>query len=94
MIEGAAHLANVERPRRVQRGAPRAPGAVSDDAYERGMEVRREVLGDEHVDRGDRARRRDHAEFQDLITRYAWGEIWARPGSIGARAARSRSQRS
>ncbi len=50
------------------------------DSYERGMEVRRAVLGDEHVDRAI-ARTTDFtAEFQDLITRYAWGEIWTRPG--------------
>ena len=45
-----------------------------------GMRVRREVLGDEHVDRAI-ARTTDFTrEFQDLITRYAWGEIWTRPG--------------
>ncbi|GAA3857025.1 hypothetical protein GCM10022243_22960 [Saccharothrix violaceirubra] len=45
-----------------------------------GERVRREVLGDEHVDRA-RARADDFtADFQDLITRYAWGEIWTRPG--------------
>jgi 4-carboxymuconolactone decarboxylase len=50
------------------------------DSYERGMEVRRAVLGDEHVDRAI-ARTSDFtADFQDLITRYAWGEIWTRPG--------------
>jgi 4-carboxymuconolactone decarboxylase len=50
------------------------------DSHERGMEVRRAVLGDEHVDRA-MARTTDFtAEFQDLITRYAWGEIWTRPG--------------
>jgi 3-oxoadipate enol-lactonase / 4-carboxymuconolactone decarboxylase len=50
------------------------------DNHERGMEVRRAVLGDEHVDRAI-ARTTDFtAEFQDLITRYAWGEIWTRPG--------------
>jgi 4-carboxymuconolactone decarboxylase len=53
---------------------------MTDPAYERGMEVRREVLGDEHVDAAG-ARTTDFtAEFQDLITRYAWGEIWTRPG--------------
>jgi 4-carboxymuconolactone decarboxylase len=53
---------------------------VPDDPYERGLEIRREVLGDEHVDRAlERATERT-AAFQDLITRYAWGEIWARPG--------------
>ena len=50
------------------------------DAAERGMRVRREVLGDAHVDRAV-ARTTDlTAPFQDLITRYAWGEIWSRPG--------------
>ena len=50
------------------------------DSYERGMEVRRVVLGDAHVDRAV-ARTTDFtADFQDLITRYAWGEIWTRPG--------------
>ena len=44
------------------------------------MRVRREVLGDEHVDRAAAAASDFTAEFQDLITRYAWGEIWARPG--------------
>ncbi len=52
----------------------------SGDTYERGMRVRREVLGDEHVDRAQ-ARTTDLTrEFQQLITRYAWGEIWSRPG--------------
>ena len=50
------------------------------EPYERGMSVRREVLGDEHVD-GAIERTTDFtADFQDLITRYAWGEIWSRPG--------------
>ena len=48
--------------------------------YEEGMRVRREVLGDDHVDEAV-ARTTDFTrDFQDLITRYAWGEIWARPG--------------
>lgn len=50
------------------------------DRYERGMEVRREVLGDEHVDRAIARTTPFTADFQDLITRYAWGEIWSRPG--------------
>ncbi len=50
------------------------------DTYDRGMEVRREVLGDEHVDRALARRTEITADFQDLITRYAWGEIWTRPG--------------
>ena len=50
------------------------------DSYERGMEVRRAVLGDEHVDRAIARTTVLTADFQDLITRYAWGEIWTRPG--------------
>ena len=53
---------------------------MSDDTYERGLRVRREVLGDEHVDRTLEGTTGDTAAFQDLITRYAWGEIWSRPG--------------
>jgi 4-carboxymuconolactone decarboxylase len=53
---------------------------VTDPTYERGMEVRREVLGDEHVDAAAARTTEFTAEFQDLITRYAWGEIWTRPG--------------
>ena len=45
-----------------------------------GMEVRRAVLGDAHVDRAMAQTTAVTAEFQDLITRYAWGEIWTRPG--------------
>jgi 4-carboxymuconolactone decarboxylase len=47
---------------------------------EEGMRVRREVLGDEHVDAANERTTEFTADFQDLITRYAWGEIWARPG--------------
>jgi 4-carboxymuconolactone decarboxylase len=50
------------------------------DRYDEGMKIRREVLGDEHVDRAVERTSEFTAEFQDLITRYAWGEIWARPG--------------
>ena len=46
----------------------------------RGMTVRREVLGDEHVDRAVATTTSFTEPFQDLITRYAWGEIWSRPG--------------
>jgi 4-carboxymuconolactone decarboxylase len=53
---------------------------MTDPAYERGMKVRREVLGDEHVDGAIEGTTELTADFQDLITRYAWGEIWARPG--------------
>ena len=51
-----------------------------DSAYDRGMRIRREVLGDEHVDRAIGHTTEFTADFQDFITRYAWGEIWARPG--------------
>jgi 4-carboxymuconolactone decarboxylase len=50
---------------------------VSDDEA---MRVRREVLGDDHVDRASERRTAFTDDFQELITRYAWGEIWARPG--------------
>jgi 4-carboxymuconolactone decarboxylase len=51
-----------------------------DSKYERGMRIRREVLGDEHVDRTIGRTTEFTAAFQDFITRYAWGEIWSRPG--------------
>jgi 4-carboxymuconolactone decarboxylase len=50
------------------------------DPHDRGMEVRREVLGDEHVDDATARTTEFTEDFQDLITRYAWGEIWTRPG--------------
>ena len=49
-------------------------------SHDEGMAVRREVLGDEHVDRASAGTTEFTADFQDLITRYAWGEIWGRPG--------------
>src|ERR687896_742044 len=51
-----------------------------ESAHERGMKVRREVLGDEHVDAAIERTTDFTADFQDFITRYAWGEIWTRPG--------------
>ena len=53
---------------------------MSDEARQRGMKVRREVLGDEHVDAAVEKTTDFTADFQDFITRYAWGEIWSRPG--------------
>jgi 4-carboxymuconolactone decarboxylase len=50
------------------------------ERFESGMKIRREVLGDAHVDAAIAKRSAFSEEFQDLITRYAWGEIWARPG--------------
>lgn len=51
-----------------------------DSTYDRGMKIRREVLGDEHVDWTIGRTTEFTADFQDFITRYAWGEIWSRPG--------------
>lgn len=48
--------------------------------HQAGLQIRREVLGDAHVDRAIGRTSALTAEFQDLITRYAWGEIWTRPG--------------
>jgi 4-carboxymuconolactone decarboxylase len=53
---------------------------MNDPVHERGMQVRREVLGDDHVDAAVERTTEFTADFQDLITRYAWGEIWTRPG--------------
>ena len=53
---------------------------MTDPAFEQGLRVRREVLGDEHVDAAQAGTTEFTADFQSLITRYAWGEIWARPG--------------
>jgi len=51
-----------------------------EERYEAGMQVRRAVLGDAHVDRSLENRTALTEEFQDFITRYAWGEIWTREG--------------
>jgi 4-carboxymuconolactone decarboxylase len=53
---------------------------MSDDAYEAGMRVRREVLGDEHVDKAIEQTTELTTVFQDLITRFAWGSVWTRDG--------------
>jgi 4-carboxymuconolactone decarboxylase len=50
------------------------------ERHKAGMEVRRQVLGHPHVDRASAQTIPLTGEFQDLITRYAWGEIWTRPG--------------
>lgn len=50
------------------------------ERYARGLEVRRAVLGDAHVDRSLGNATAFNEEFQELITRYAWGEMWTRPG--------------
>ena len=53
---------------------------MSKEAHERGMKTRRKVLGDEWVDRAERTKTAFNADFQELITRFAWDEIWNRPG--------------
>ena len=50
------------------------------ERHAQGMTVRRQVLGDAHVDRAVERTTDFTAPFQDLITRYAWGEVWSRPG--------------
>jgi 4-carboxymuconolactone decarboxylase len=50
------------------------------ERHEKGMKLRREVLGNAHVDRATQTATEFTAPFQDLITRYAWGEVWSRPG--------------
>ncbi|WP_328563841.1 3-oxoadipate enol-lactonase [Streptomyces coelicoflavus] len=71
-IPGASHLAPAERPEAVLT----ALRAHFDGDAERGMAVRREVLGDAHVDRAQGRQTPFTARFQDFISRYAWGEIW------------------
>jgi 4-carboxymuconolactone decarboxylase len=53
---------------------------MTDDSFARGMVVRRQVLGDQHVDRAKATATDLTEDFQQLITRYVWGEIWTRPG--------------
>lgn len=52
---------------------------MTDSSYEAGIRVRREVLGDAHVDRAVSSTTAVNREFQDFITRFGWGEIWTRP---------------
>ncbi len=59
---------------------PSGEGRTDEQHYDDGMRVRREVLGDAHVDRAIAGTAAETADFQDLITRYAWGDIWSRPG--------------
>ena len=53
---------------------------MTDSRYEQGMQIRRAVLGNEHVDKAEANKTDFDAEFQQLITETAWGTIWARPG--------------
>jgi 3-oxoadipate enol-lactonase/4-carboxymuconolactone decarboxylase len=74
-IPGASHLAPAERPEAVLT----ALRSHFDGDARRGMEVRRELLGDAHVDRAQARQTPFTARFQDFISRYAWGEIWTDP---------------
>ena len=87
-LDGIGHLAPAEAPRavasllaahvvdrRVGRGVERGV-----DPYDAGMTVRRQVLGDAHVDRASAGITDITRDFQELITRYAWGSVWTRPG--------------
>ena len=83
-LDGVAHLAPAEAPERVA-GLLREHllGQVSyarSERYDAGMLVRREVLGDAHVDRALAGATEFTRDFQELITEYAWGSIWTRPG--------------
>ena len=76
----AGHLSNLERPRSFSTAVlelllPRADGSI-----QRGMPIRRAVLGDAHVDASTAAATDFTRDFQELITRFSWGTIWARPG--------------
>lgn len=53
---------------------------MKDDIYDAGMKVRRKILGDAHVDRATANIKPYSREFQELIVRYGWGEVWTRPG--------------
>ncbi|MFF9478635.1 alpha/beta fold hydrolase [Streptomyces sp. NPDC014733] len=74
-----AAAAQAAAPAAIEAGLAQ-PEAVRGSAYERGAKVRREVLGDAHVDAVEEATDAFSGEFQDLVTRYEWGETWTRPG--------------
>ncbi|MBA3298004.1 MAG: alpha/beta fold hydrolase [Acidobacteria bacterium] len=73
------HLSNLERPRAFSAALHAFLPTERTDGRESGMRVRRSVLGDAHVDQA-LASTASTAEFQDFITRYAWGTVWTRPG--------------
>ncbi|MFB9310529.1 3-oxoadipate enol-lactonase/4-carboxymuconolactone decarboxylase [Agromyces hippuratus] len=84
-LDDASHLAVLERPRQAaeliaDHLALVERAAAASVARDRGMRVRREVLGDAHVDRAVAGTTPETAVFQDFLTRYAWGEVWERPG--------------
>ncbi|MFE4000156.1 alpha/beta fold hydrolase [Nocardioides sp. YIM B13467] len=78
-LDAVGHLAPAEAPHAVA-SLITSHMTASDQAYAAGMNVRRQVLGDDHVDRATAAITDVNRDYQDLITRYAWGTIWTRPG--------------
>lgn len=78
-LDAVGHLAPAEAPHTVSTLVT-SHVTASDPAYAAGMNVRRQVLGDDHVDRATAAITDVNRDYQDLITRYAWGTIWTRPG--------------
>ena len=95
ILDGVAHLAPAEAPQEVAKliiehfeadtpvlggRPPRDEHSHGADRYAAGMQVRRQVLGDAHVDRATSATTDFTRDFQQLITEYAWGSIWTRPG--------------
>ena len=80
VLPQAAHLANVEQSVAVDAALLAHLDPAGVPPAERGMQVRRAVLGDAHVDRAVAGTTPLTAPFQDLITRYAWGDVWSRPG--------------
>lgn len=82
VLDPAAHLANVEQAGPVSAliAAHLAGHRERAAAFDQGMRVRREVLGNAHVDRAVAGTTEFTAPFQDFITRTAWGDIWSRPG--------------
>ena len=88
VLDGVAHLAPVEAPeavatlirRHLLGEEPPAAAPSPSERHAAGMLVRREVLGDAHVDRATANATDFTRDFQELITEYAWGEIWTRPG--------------
>ncbi|KAB2581858.1 4-carboxymuconolactone decarboxylase, partial [Rhodococcus erythropolis] len=86
VVDPGAHLANVEQAGRVTKllathiASHTSALAQRSAAVSAGMTVRRQVLGDAHVDRSIAGATEFTAPFQDFITRTAWGDIWSRPG--------------
>ncbi len=78
VLENAAHLLSWSHPAQVNTLITQHLAAA--DRHGTGTRVRRSVLGDSHVDRAEARKTAFTEPFQDLITRYAWGEIWTRPG--------------